>query len=202
MSERAARRPRTKPAEVRREELLDAAERCFLDRGVAGTSVDDIVAAAGVAKGTFYLYFPSKEKVLGALQERYVAAFRATLAAAMERRRADDFAGRLDAWVKAAVDDQLDRAALHDVVFHGAQISDRGGRSPVIDQLAGLLAAGTRARAWHVEDAGLTAVMLFHAMHGAVDDRVMAATNVNRKQLVTALRRFFRRSVGAGPSRA
>jgi AcrR family transcriptional regulator len=201
MSESAAHRPRTKPAPVRREELLDAAERLFLERGVAGTSIDEVVAAAGVAKGTFYLYFASKEKILTALQERYVDSFHATLAASMARRRPDDFPGRLDAWVKAAVDDQLDRVALHGVVFHDAHIGDRHGRSRVIDQLAELLRSGALARAWSVADAGLTAVMLFHAMHAAVDDRVMAASNVNRRQLIAALRTFFRSAVmpASGP---
>jgi AcrR family transcriptional regulator len=198
VSETGARRPRTKPGSVRREELLDAAERLFLERGVAGTSIDEVVAAAGVAKGTFYLYFASKDKILAALQERYVGTFHATLAAAMERRRPDDFPGRLDAWVKAAVDDQLDRVALHTVVFHDAHIRDRNGESPVISQLADLLIAGARAGAWNVADAGLTAIMLFHALHGAVDDRVMAAQNVNRRQLIGALRKFFRSAVMRG----
>ena len=66
-------RPRTKPPEVRREELMDAAERIFLSKGIAGTSVDEIVAAADVAKGTFYIHFESKEKLLLALQHRFVA---------------------------------------------------------------------------------------------------------------------------------
>ena len=61
-------RPRTKPAEIRREELLDAAEQLFLTRGIAATSVDAIVGGADVAKGTFYLHFQSKEHLLAALQ--------------------------------------------------------------------------------------------------------------------------------------
>lgn len=55
---RATRRKRTTRAPaVRRGELLDAALRVFCTSGIAGASVEEITAAAGVAKGTFYLYF-------------------------------------------------------------------------------------------------------------------------------------------------
>jgi len=49
-------RPRA-DREARRSELAQVAARVFAERGVAGTAVSDIVTAAGVAQGTFYLYF-------------------------------------------------------------------------------------------------------------------------------------------------
>jgi AcrR family transcriptional regulator len=55
---RARRRAETRTAIVR------AATGLFLERGVTGTSVDDIAAGAGIARRTFFLYFPSKEDVL------------------------------------------------------------------------------------------------------------------------------------------
>jgi AcrR family transcriptional regulator len=190
------RRTRTKPAAVRREELLDAAERLFLAHGVNATSVDEIVAAAEVAKGTFYLYFAAKEQVLAALRKRYVSAFRDTLATAIERRRRGDWPGRLNAWVAAAVKDQLDRSALHDVVFHSDRAGDRDDDNPIVDQLAELLRGGMEAGAWAVADERLTAVMLFHALHGAADGAAIAAGALDRKKLTAALTRFFRRAVG------
>lgn len=51
----------------KRVKLLDAARKTFVDRGYHDTKVDDIVAAAGVAKGTFYLYFPDKRSVFSTL---------------------------------------------------------------------------------------------------------------------------------------
>jgi AcrR family transcriptional regulator len=44
----------------------------FAARGVAATSVDNIVKAAGVAKGTFYLYFSTKDDAVTAVAERMV----------------------------------------------------------------------------------------------------------------------------------
>ena len=63
-----------KSPEVRRDELIEAAESLFLTQGYEQTSVRDIVARAGVAKGLFYYYFDSKEAVLDAIAARYVAA--------------------------------------------------------------------------------------------------------------------------------
>jgi AcrR family transcriptional regulator len=56
--------PRTADRSARRAELVSAASRVFADRGVANTAVSDIVKAAGVAQGTFYLYFDSKDDVV------------------------------------------------------------------------------------------------------------------------------------------
>ena len=50
--------------ERRKRELLDIAYRMFLSRGYENTSVDDIIAEAGIAKGTYYYYFESKEQTL------------------------------------------------------------------------------------------------------------------------------------------
>lgn len=51
----------------RRQDLLRAARDVFATKGFHDAKVDDIVAAAGVAKGTFYLYFADKRSVLAEL---------------------------------------------------------------------------------------------------------------------------------------
>jgi AcrR family transcriptional regulator len=177
---------------------MDAAERLFLDKGIAATSVDEIVAAADVAKGTFYIHFPSKEHLLAALQQRFVAASCSNLQAAIDRRRADDWRGKLRAWVEASINAYLDRVALHDVVFHEFRPDDRSPKpdNRVVDLLAALLSRGTRAGAWSVEDAHRTATMLFHALHGAVDDAIAVKTDIDRKRLARAAYIFFCRAVG------
>jgi AcrR family transcriptional regulator len=61
--------------EQRRNALLDAAEALFLAHPDRMASVDEVARAAGLAKGTVYLYFPSKEEMLLSLHERHVAQF-------------------------------------------------------------------------------------------------------------------------------
>lgn len=48
----------------RRRKIIANAARLFADKGYHGTTVDEIVQATGIAKGTFYLYFESKEELL------------------------------------------------------------------------------------------------------------------------------------------
>lgn len=67
----AARTPR-KPAHRRRKEarpaeLTAAALDLFVEKGYAATRLDDVAAAAGVSKGTLYLYFESKEELFKAV---------------------------------------------------------------------------------------------------------------------------------------
>lgn len=65
-----------------RERIFRAAQKLFAERGVAGTTVEDITEAADVGKGTFFNYFPSKEHVLAAFGEMQAGKGRAALAAA------------------------------------------------------------------------------------------------------------------------
>lgn len=56
--------PRQQRSIAARDRLFAAAMELFAQRGVEGTRVEDIVAAAGAAWGTFFRYFPRKEDVL------------------------------------------------------------------------------------------------------------------------------------------
>lgn len=60
-----------KEAEERKNEILDAAERLFNEKGYDGTSTNDILEVVGIARGTLYYHFKSKESILEALVDRY-----------------------------------------------------------------------------------------------------------------------------------
>ncbi len=59
-----------KEASVRRNEILDAAERLFGTKGFESTSTNDILNEIGIARGTLYYHFKSKEDILDAMIER------------------------------------------------------------------------------------------------------------------------------------
>lgn len=59
-----------KEASVRRNEILDAAERLFGTNGFEQTSTNDLLAEIGIARGTLYYHFKSKEEILDAMIER------------------------------------------------------------------------------------------------------------------------------------
>jgi TetR/AcrR family transcriptional repressor of nem operon len=134
---------RTKPAEQRRAELLAASQALFLAKGIAGTSLDDITQRAGVSKGLFYLYFPSKEDLVLALQEQFSRALAERMRAAADAIPVSPvpispvpagpesgWAGRLDACVRAGFECYRELHDLHEVLFHHARaLSPESGKS-------------------------------------------------------------------------
>jgi AcrR family transcriptional regulator len=84
----------------RRAALLKAAREVLAERGYEATKVSDIVARAGAAQGTFYLYFPSKLSLVVAITEDMNRDILATVQAALES--APTLAAGIDASVAAA----------------------------------------------------------------------------------------------------
>jgi len=90
--------------DLRRGEILAAAIKVFGKKGFADTSVDDVAAAAKIAKGTLYLYFRSKEDIfvtalhlaIGQLQD--LTAERIASAAGIREKLAVTIAARLEFW--------------------------------------------------------------------------------------------------------
>jgi AcrR family transcriptional regulator len=191
-------RPRTKPPEERRDELLSAAQRLFLKKSVADTTIEQITSGADVAKGTFYLYFSSKEDVLAALGDRFAQGLHETITAAVDKKAASDWKGKLSAWARSCATGYLDSIRLHDVAFHGSRPATREGRidSINIDHLAALLDGGAKAGAWAVQDSRFTSVFLFNGLHSVVDDAYSKEKRVNRDRLTQRLEQLFFRAVG------
>jgi len=74
------KRRTVKPTEERRRDILEAALAAFGTKGFNDTTVDEIAQAAGVAKGTVYLYFESKEHLLLALKKEFMAGLTNSIA--------------------------------------------------------------------------------------------------------------------------
>ena len=62
-----------KSAPKRRTEILDAAQKLFTAKGFQATSMEDILNEVGIAKGTLYYHFASKEEILRGLISRTTA---------------------------------------------------------------------------------------------------------------------------------
>jgi AcrR family transcriptional regulator len=57
--------------EARQKQILQAALRCFAQRGYYATTIDDLVAETRLSRGALYLYFSSKEAIYLALADRW-----------------------------------------------------------------------------------------------------------------------------------
>src|SRR6201993_5321901 len=65
---------RRRRKDARPAELLEAALALFVEKGFAATRSEEVARAAGVSKGTLYLYFPSKEELLKAVITHFLGA--------------------------------------------------------------------------------------------------------------------------------
>jgi AcrR family transcriptional regulator len=190
-------RPRTKPVEVRRDELMNAAQFLFLQHGVAGTAIEQITARAQVAKGTFYLYFSSKENILDALGVRFAEDLLAGIKAAVDEKLERHWKEKLAAWSAACLTHYLDSIQLHNVIFYSFRPRSREGLvdNIIIDHLESLLNAGAKAHAWKIADPRFTAVFLFSALHGIVDFTVAREKRPSRPRLLKRVEQLFFRAV-------
>ncbi len=63
------------PAELRREQLLKAANDLFVKKGYRATTLDEIAQKAGLTKGAIYFHFKNKESILGELVKTVSQAY-------------------------------------------------------------------------------------------------------------------------------
>ncbi len=99
MAKPAKRRRETLPKAERRQQILAAARDLFARRGYHQTTIDDIVDEAGVARGTYYLYYEDKRAVFSDLIDR----FSQRLTMAIERIVTGDPARPVDEQVRANI---------------------------------------------------------------------------------------------------
>ncbi|MFB9409632.1 TetR/AcrR family transcriptional regulator [Dactylosporangium matsuzakiense] len=79
--------PRVSAAHLaaRREQILDAAARCFVRNGFHHTSMQDVIKEAGLSVGAFYRYFSSKAELIRAIAEEKVGTIVGTLEQLLEQ---------------------------------------------------------------------------------------------------------------------
>ena len=133
---RSARRERRKVETYER--LMRAALKLFAERGLAGTTVEQITEAADVGKGTFFNYFPTKEHVLLAFGDTRIKKIQAALEEARE--------GGKPIWqVLRGLAHSLAQEASHTPGLLRSILVAPLTREPVREFMAGKLAEGRTA---------------------------------------------------------
>lgn len=151
-----------RPATTNARALAEAAQRLFLARGFEATTVEDITAAAGVSRRTFFRYFPTKADVLWVESPAELERLRAALAVAGP---GEDYAEVVVRAVLTALDhpaEQQEWARQRAVLVHAV---------PAVQAHAALVfaawreaAAGFAARQCGVAVDSLFAVTVGHAV--------------------------------------
>ena len=197
-------RPRViKSAEDRRRDIMEAAVAVFAGKGVAGATVADITHAAGVAKGTFYLYFDSKEHVVAALRERFVAELTGHAAPFIEA------IGRVDWWdlAHAVAQDMVDWTLAHRDICavimqtYAPETHDivQEADLSLIRLMATGIRAGIEAGAFHVDDPDLAAAFLYNGTIFTVLQQILHGGPIDRDRLVRTAIELHRKILSPPP---
>lgn len=197
---RAPRRRVAKAPEERREDLLQAARSVFAEKGIPGTTVADIAEAAGVAKGTFYLYFDSKEVLLGALKERFADDLIARATSLLARVGRDDWWALVDATAESMIDFMLENRDLIQVFVQEGLTPETSGvfadtEARLRDMFATGIKAGVEAGAFRVSDPVLTASLLQHAVRGTTEHLILYGEGLDRDRVVAGAKELIRKAL-------
>lgn len=177
--------------EARKLEIVEAAERLLQSQG-SHVRVEDVVREAGVAKGTFFLYFPSWDDLLEAIRDRLVAEFDAAYPLPTEVDGPVDWPAVVDWQAAAFIDFASARQGIGQALFH----SDFTERRPLADnavlRLSAVIRAGQEAGAFAPVDPEPTARLMF----AAIDEAARAvAGGAERDAMLGALRGLLRRAL-------
>jgi AcrR family transcriptional regulator len=185
----------TKPPEERRSDLLAAAAELCAERGFSAVAVADITAKAGVAIGTFYRFFDTKDDVVTGIRE-------AALVEVVERAEevlvgADltDWWGTADAMIDALVRFWFENRDRSKVVLAG-DFTDRASEAETallavfaegirVGQRLGILAADV--------DAAITASFVLHGATGLVYHAIVDGEDDDPDALVATVTTFIHR---------
>jgi AcrR family transcriptional regulator len=137
---------------------MNVAQNLFLKHGVSATTIEQITSGADVAKGTFYLYFSSKDDVLAGLRDRYSQELLASINKAVTERAADDSKGKPASWARASVAGYLRSIQLHDLVFLDCCRSRQAARDAIDLRRRG---AATATRVGHAGTVGRSSPVHF-----------------------------------------
>lgn len=189
--------PGPRKADQRRAALIEAAGRRFVEKGYEATTMDEIAAAAGFAKGTLYHYFANKADLLQALREGFEKEIMIRIRSRVESCPEGDWHGRLKAWTDAAVNGYFEMMDLHDVVIYGLGMPFRHAMADaeITRYLTDLIHEGAMAGAWQVDDERWTAAVMFYAFRGGCDEAIMGTQRP--EEVPGKLNDLFLRILGA-----
>jgi AcrR family transcriptional regulator len=168
-----SRMPRIVDRTARRAELTSAAARVFAQRGVANTAVSDIVKEAGVAQGTFYLYFDSKDDAVLAVVEQIGAEMVVAIESAVHASgttAVEKLMGLRD--VLMSFDDDPAAVALADFIHRpeNRALHDRLGESltpSLVPLVEAIVAQGVSEGAFDVADTRVAAWFVLGGLQSA-----------------------------------
>ncbi len=182
---------RYRPPEVRRQQILDAAARLATTDGLEATSIAQVAEAAGVAKGSIYLHFASRDDLIGALQTQVWTQMMETprLTAANHDLA---WVERLDAVVEHWIRYEVEHHELYHAVFHTVATDSQEPWHEARTLLHDLITGGAAAGEFDLGNLDVDVVVEF-LLHGYVGP-CFHHTDVDT--VISDVQQLFRRTIG------
>ena len=163
--------------EFRRGEILAAATRVFGEKGFEATKMEEIALAAGVAKGTLYLYFESKDEIYVTTVEQALGQLAAVTAEHVGRE--STVAGKLAAFVRVRIAFWDEQQTLYRVILNSSRDGEHRARSIgwqriVVVYLAAIFQEGAESGEIQKQDYTAAAWTVMDAIRGVNERRVFA----------------------------
>jgi AcrR family transcriptional regulator len=209
--DQARRRRVIKAPDERRREILEAATDLFRERGFEPTTVQAVAAAAGVAAGTVYLYFPSKEAILTAMQEefetglidRFAEISEAVLAEEAESGEDVTYEEVVSRLIDGMVDFSLERRALAEVIVRDIRRVAVTPDSPLLrgtltELLTRVIREGVRLGHIETTDPEMSAYLLNVASATAIGQAIAFEDEAMLRRVVDAAKELYIKALAPG----
>jgi AcrR family transcriptional regulator len=142
-----------KKHQERRAEILDAAERLFYSIGYENCSVNEILREVGIAKGTFYHYFKSKEEAMDAVIQRNVSVMVSRVEASIKGKKINSQEKLMRAFLAMRMEEMVGKGMLDDLHKAENALLHQKSLSQTIEAIAplleGIIEEGIEERAWN-----------------------------------------------------
>jgi AcrR family transcriptional regulator len=179
------RKRSAKPQEERRADLLDAAAAIFSRDGVADAKVEDITEYANVSKGTFYLYFESKDVAAAAVWRRHIDEF-IRIGEAILADEAMTIGARLVKVFESLMQFTLEHAALHRNLYGtaGADTVKSSANQRLIALIGQAAQHGVDLGELRCDQPDLLTSTLFHGLCGSFNDASRSKSPTKSEALI------------------
>jgi len=172
-------RAKSKKSEITREKLLTAAHQLFHDKGFENISVREITEAAGVSKGTFYLYFETKFDILKTFAQDFLMGFHGVIEASLSAETGD-YCRRIGVILDRILDEIGDNECCM-YLMHTAEMVRLLSETDLnamfaetfIRPVAGFISRGIEAGAFRSLDADLYAKLIIMICHQVLESAVL-----------------------------
>jgi AcrR family transcriptional regulator len=188
----------------RRETILRAAADVMARKGAARTAISDITTAADIAKGTFYLYFESKNHLLSAMWASYVDELIAQAAALLQETKPKGWLAVTDTLIEQLVRFDLEHADLRRMIYEGAGPDAlrmfTEGSFRLLELLREMVRQGVADGGFHTAHPEMIADLIYHASYGVLRDRILYGPPLDVDLFIVAVKDMVYRCLAPRPA--